>query len=96
MKSFLQKNNTEIHSMHDKGKFVVAESFTRTLMIKLYKCMTSMSKNAYINKLYYIVNKYNNTNQRNQLMFNQTYTLTLAKHLMTKILNLKLVILLEY
>ena len=96
MKSFLQKNNTEIHSMHDKEKFVVAESFTRTLMIKLYKYMTSMSENAYINKLDYTVNKYNNTNQRNRLMFNHTYTLTLAKHLMTKILNLKLVILLEY
>ena len=33
----------------------------RTLKNKIYKCMTSVSKNMCINKLDDIVNKYNNT-----------------------------------
>ena len=42
-------------------KSVVAERFIRTLKSKIYKYMTSMSKNVYINKLNVLVNKYNNT-----------------------------------
>ena len=44
-----------------KKKSVVAEKFIRTLKNKIYKCMTSVSQNVYIDKLYNIVNKYNNT-----------------------------------
>ena len=45
----------------NEGKSVVAERFIRTLKSKIYKYMTSISKNVYINKLNTIVNKYNNT-----------------------------------
>ena len=34
-----------------KGKSVVAERFIRTLKGKIYKYMTSISKNVYIDKL---------------------------------------------
>ena len=49
-----------IHT-NNGGKSVVAERFIRTLKTKIYKCMTSVSKNVYINKLYDIVKEYNNT-----------------------------------
>ena len=42
-------------------KYVVAESFIRTLKNKIYKYMTSVSKNVYIDKLGEIVNKHKNT-----------------------------------
>ena len=48
-------------STHNEGKSVVAERFIRTLKSKIYKHMTSASKNVYINKLDDIVNEYNNT-----------------------------------
>ena len=64
MQSFLQNNNIEIYSTHNEGKSVVAERFIRTLKNKIYKYMNSISKNVYIDKLYDIVNKYNNTYQR--------------------------------
>ena len=47
--------------MNNEGKSVVAEKFIRTLKNKIYKYMTSISKNVYIDKLNAIVNKYNNT-----------------------------------
>ena len=59
MKSFLQNNNIEIYLAHNEGKSVVAERFIRTLKNKIYKYMTSISKNVYIDKLDDIVNKYN-------------------------------------
>ena len=61
MKLFLQINNTEMYSMHNEGKSNVAERFIRTLKNKIYRYMTSISKNVYIDKLDEIVNKYNNT-----------------------------------
>ena len=45
----------------NEEKSVVAERFIRTLKNKIYKCMTSISKNVYIDKLDDIVNKYDNT-----------------------------------
>ena len=51
MKSFLQNNDMEMYSKHNEGKSVVAERFIRTLKNKIYKYMTSVSKNVYINKL---------------------------------------------
>ena len=63
--SFFQKwlrdNNVEMYSTHNEGKFVVAERFIRTLKLKLYKYMTSMSKNKYIGELDDIVDEHNNT-----------------------------------
>ena len=44
MKSFLQNNNIEMYSMHNKGKAVVAERFIRTLKGKICKYMASISK----------------------------------------------------
>ena len=46
---------------HNEGKSVVAERFIRTIKSKIYKYMTSISKNVYIDKLDDIVDKYNNT-----------------------------------
>ena len=57
VKSWLLENNVEMYSMHNKGKSVVAESFIRILEDKIYKYMTSVSKNVYIDKLDDIVNK---------------------------------------
>ena len=56
-----KKNDIEIYSTHNEGKSVAAERFIRTLNNKIYKYMTSISKNVYIDKLDHIVNKYNNT-----------------------------------
>ena len=50
-----------MYSTNKEGKSVVAERFIRTLKSKIYKYMTSISKNVYIDKLNAIVNKYNNT-----------------------------------
>ena len=61
MKSWLEKNDIEMYSTHNEGKSVIAERFIRTLKNKIYKYMTSVSKNEYIDKLDDIVNKYNNT-----------------------------------
>ena len=61
IKSWLEKNDIEMYSMHNEGRYVIAERFIRTLKNKIYKCTTSMSKNVCIDKLYDIVNKYNNT-----------------------------------
>ena len=53
-----------MYSIHNEGKSVVAERFIRTLKNKIYKYMTGISKNIYINKLDDIVNEYNNTYHR--------------------------------
>ena len=50
--------------MNNEGKSVFAERFIRTLKNKIYKYMTSVSKNMYIDKLDNIVNKYNNAYHR--------------------------------
>ena len=50
-----------MYSTNNEGKSVVAERFIRTLKNKIYKYMTSISNNVYIDKLDDIVRKYNNT-----------------------------------
>ena len=50
-----------MHSANNEGKSVIAERFIRTLKNKIYKYMTSISKNVYIDKLDDIVKEYNNT-----------------------------------
>ena len=50
-----------MYSTHNEGKSVVAERFIRMLKSKIYKDMTSISKNVYIDKLDNIVDEYNNT-----------------------------------
>ena len=64
MKSWLEKNDIEMYSTHNEGKSVVAERFIRTIKNKIYKDMTSISKNVYIDKLDDIVNEYNNAKHR--------------------------------
>ena len=89
-----------MHSTHNEGKSVVDERFIRTLRNKIHKYMASISKNVYIDKLDDIVNEYNNTCHSKIKMkpidVNQAHILTLVKKLMIKILNLKLIILLQY
>ena len=60
-KKCLQDNDIVMYSTHNEGISVVAERFIRTLKSKIYKYMTSISKNVYINKIDDIVNEYNNT-----------------------------------
>ena len=40
-----------MYSVHNEEKSVVAERYIRTLKNKIYKHMTSISKNMYIDKL---------------------------------------------
>ena len=61
MKSWLEKNSIEICSTHNEGEYFLAERFIRTLKNKIYKYMTPVSKNVYINKWDDIINKSNNT-----------------------------------
>ena len=63
-KKGLKDNDIEMYSIHNGGKSVVAERFIRTLKNKIYKYMTSVSKNLYIDKLDDIVDDYNNTYHR--------------------------------
>ena len=63
-KKWLKDNDIEMYSIHNEGKSVVAERFIRTLKNKIYKYMSSISKNVYIYKLYDIVKEYNNTYHR--------------------------------
>ena len=63
-KKWLEDNDIEMYSIHNEGKSVVAERFIRTLKTKIYKYMTSVSKNVYIDRLDDIVNEYNNTYHR--------------------------------
>ena len=64
MKLWLEKNDIEMYSTHNQRKFVVGVRFIRTINNKIYKDMTSISKNIYIDKLDDIVNEYNNTKHR--------------------------------
>ena len=50
-----------MYSTNNKGKSVVLERFIRKIKNKIYKYMTSISKNVYIDKLDNIVKKYSNT-----------------------------------
>ena len=63
-KKWLKDNDIEMYPIHNEGKSVVAQSFIGTLKTKIYKCMTSLSKNMHINKLDDIVNEYDNTYHR--------------------------------
>ena len=63
-KKWLKDNDIEMYSIHNEGKSVVAERFIRTFKTKIYKYMTSVSKNVYIDKLDDIVGEYNNTYHR--------------------------------
>ena len=63
-KKWLKDDDIEMYLIHNEEKSVVAKRFIRTLKTKIYKYMTSKSKNVYINKLDDTVNAYNNTYHR--------------------------------
>ena len=63
-KKWLKDNNIEIYSTHSIEKSIIAERFIRTLKNKIYKHMTTVSKNVYFDVLDDIVYKYNNTYHR--------------------------------
>ena len=60
-KKWLKNNDISMYSTFNEGKYVIAERFIRTLKNKIYKHMTSISKNVYYDALDDIVKKYNNT-----------------------------------
>ena len=60
----VKDNDIEMHSIHNEGKSIIAKRFIRTLKTKIYKYLTSMSKNVQIGKLDDIVGEYNNTYHR--------------------------------
>ena len=60
MKSWLQDDDIEIYSAHNKEASVVDKRFIRTLKKKIYNCMTSISISLYIDKLPDIVNGFKN------------------------------------
>ena len=89
-----------MYSLHNEGKYVVAERLIRTLKTKIYKYMTSLSKIVYIDKLDEIINEYNNTYHRTIKMKpidvkDNTY-FDFKKEVNDKGLNLRLVIMWEF
>ena len=64
IKSGLLDTDIEMRSTHNEEKSVGAGRFIRTLKNKIYKSMTSISKNMYINKLDDKVKEYSNTYHR--------------------------------
>ena len=49
-----------MYSTNNEGKSVITERFIRTLKNKIYKYMTSLSKDVYIDRLDDFVKEYNN------------------------------------
>ena len=100
-KDILKINIIKMYSSDNEGKSVVAERFIRTLKNKTFKRMTAISKNVYFDVLDDIVNKYNNTVHRTIKMkpidvtddYSAEYNEYQNKK---KILNLKLVTMLEF
>ena len=60
-KKWLKDNDIEMHSTNNEGKSVIAKRFMKNLKNKIYKYMTAISKNVYIDKLDDIVKESNNT-----------------------------------
>ena len=53
-----------MYATHNEGESVVAKRFIRALKNKIYKHMTAVSKDVYIDILDDIVNEYNNIYHR--------------------------------
>ena len=61
-KKWLRDNDIVMYPTHNGGKSAVAERLIKTLKGKIFKYMTSISKNVYIEKLDdIVVDEYNNT-----------------------------------
>ena len=96
LKSWVEKNDIEMYSMHNEGKSVAAERFIRNLKKKTYKYMTSISKYVYIDELDDIVDKYNNTYHITIKMKPVHVKSNKYIDVMIKIQSVRLVIVLEY
>ena len=46
-KKWLKDNDTEMYSINNEGKSVIAERFIRTLKNKIFKHMAAVSENVY-------------------------------------------------
>ena len=64
LKSWLQDSDIEMYSTYNKRRSVVEERSIGTIKIKIYKYMTSVSQNVYIDKLNDIINEYNDAYHR--------------------------------
>ena len=53
-----RKNHTETYSTHNEGKYLITKRFIRTVQNIINTWL--QYQNVYIDKLYDIVNKYNN------------------------------------
>ena len=100
MKLWLQDNVIEMYSAHNENKSVVTIRFIKPLNNKTYKYMNSVSRNVYIDKLADTVNECNNTYRKKMKMKpsnvkSRTY-IDFAEKIMKKILNVRLVTMLEY
>ena len=99
-KDFLKMNNIEMYSRYNGGKSVVAERFIRTLKNKIFKHMEAISENVYFDVLDDIANKYNNRVHKTIKMKPIDVTsgsyAEYKEHFNKKILNLKLVTMLEF
>ena len=89
-----------MYSTYNEGKSAVAERFIRTLENKIFKHMTAISKNVYFDMLDDIVNKYNNTVHRTiktqPIDVTDDYYAKYNENFNKKILNLKLVTMLQF
>ena len=90
-------NSIQKYSTYNEGKSVVAERFMKVMKNKIFKHMTAISKNVYFGVLDDIVNKYNTTVHKTIKMTVQMILLLNTMKILTKkILNLKLVTILEF
>ena len=97
---FLKINNIEMYSTYNEGKSVVAERFIRTLKDKIFKHMIAIQQNIYFDVLDDIVDKYNDTVHRTikikPIEVTDDYYAEYNENFFKKILNLKLVTMLEF
>ena len=96
MKSWLQDESIKMHSAHNEKNLVVTEKVIKTLKNKIYKYLTSVLKNVYIDKLgEMLTNGKRHTisqSKRSLLMLMLVHMLILALKVMIKILDFKLAI----
>ena len=91
-----------MYSTHNEGKSIVDEKFIRTLKSNIFKHMTAISKNVYFDMLYDIIMLINTITlfiellKRGLLTLRIIIMLNTMKILIKKILNLKLVTMLEF
>ena len=83
MKSWLEKNGIEIYSTHNEEKSVLVERLIRTIKNKIYKYMTSVSKNVYTDQLDDIVNKYYTHTQHTHTHTHTYIYILLHKYIIT-------------